>query len=85
MWDDTFSYKASVKMHDIHPWINQVREAHDSRAKKAEGSGTVAKIGLSFAMPLIWSRLRWALDMQHAKKSKAKDKTDATLFNTDLL
>jgi len=73
---DNFSFKSSVKMHDLHPWIAQLRDKHASICRQNKLDESIGRVAVGRALKLVWERLREGFARQHEKKSKSKDKKD---------
>jgi hypothetical protein len=74
--DDEFVFKAGTKAEGLHPWIAEKRTKHTKLFEQNRLPGKVGAAGFGRAFALIWDGVRLALDEQHQKKSKAKDKRD---------
>jgi hypothetical protein len=79
--DDEFVFKAGTKAEGLHPWIAEKRTKHTKLFEQNRLPGKVGAACFGRAFALIWDGVRLALDEQHAKKTKTKDKRDdAELF-----
>ena len=79
---DEFSFKSGIRYADVLPWVAATRERHNSVVKAEHSTGTPAKIGVSFFLPLVWDAFQEGRALQHERKSIAKDsKSDAQLFD----
>lgn len=75
-----FSYKSSVKMHHVNPWIQTQQVLHAQAATVNGIPGEPASVAFGKAMTLVWEGMSKGLDDAHAKKSKRKDDEDGSLF-----
>lgn len=73
---DNFSFKSSVKMQDIQPWIAQLRDKHAGLCRQNAIDESIGKVAVGRALKLVWERMREGFVLQHEKKSKSKDKKD---------
>lgn len=77
-WEDTFSYKASVKISDVYPWVAEKRQSHGSRVKSFGIKSVIGELSLTYGLPIVWNGIRDGLADIHEAKSRAKDrKSDA--------
>ena len=85
MLQDIFSFKKSVKMRDVGPWVLQAKSKHSAAAEACGLDGKMAEGALEHALSLIWDGMHQAQAIKHEKSSKAKDNKDGGLFDLESL
>ena len=73
-WDTTFSYKASVRLAEVLPWVAQQRQAHGAKVKEQGLKAVLGELALTYSLPLVWAGIKQGMALFHENKSKAKDK-----------
>jgi hypothetical protein len=74
---DSFSYKADVKVSAINPWIAQVRDKHARLCEANRVDAEIGRTAVGRALKLVWEQIRKNLALAHEKKSKRKDTKDS--------
>lgn len=82
-WSTVFSYKASVRMADVSPWVGQRREEHASKARQAGFPEKAMHALASHQMKLVWPAIKRGVLIKHAKQTRAKNDKDGSLFDID--
>jgi hypothetical protein len=73
-WDTVFSYKASVRLSEVLPWVAQQRQAHGAKAKAQGLKSVLGELALTYALPLVWAGIKQGMALSHENKSLAKDR-----------
>lgn len=74
--EDEFVFKAGTKAESLHPWIAEKRLKHTKLFEQNRLPGKVGAACFGRAFTLIWDGMRLALEEQHEKKTRTKDKRD---------
>lgn len=78
-----FSYKASVKMSDLTPWVNATRHNHELAIQSVGQDGKMVSGAFDKAISLIWFGIDLGLSQKHEKKVQQKDIKHDSLFDID--
>jgi len=73
-WDTPFSYKASVRLAEVLPWVAQQRQSHGLKAKAQGLKAVLGELALTYALPLVWDGIKQGMALHHQNKSEAKDR-----------